>query len=221
MGPLLTQFCIFLCRVKRLKELDAKTSNAQLAVKDTHSTEEASHESSHDASEGSHDAKESSHDANEGSHDTKEGSHDSCGPMPVAITDTHTDHENVNVNMQENKAHIDEKQTAANRNGDLDGQKVVDAKEPEKEQSTSPSTPLPTTSSSTGSGLYIVGIHRKMVSVTVLTLLVNLCNTRSILRARIWWQSTSYDPICLVFHHHSMCYQLHPSRSLSGGVETD
>ena len=192
--------------MKRLKELDAKTSNAQSSVKDTHSTEEASHKSSHDASEGSHDAKESSHDAsegshdaNEGSHDTKEGSHDSCGPMPVAITDTHTDHENVNVNMQENKAHIDEKQTAANRNGDLDGQKVVNSKEPEKEQNTSPLTPQPTTSSSTGSGLYIVGMHRKMVSVTALTLLVNLCNTRSILRVRIWWQSTSYDPICLVF----------------------
>ena len=170
---MLTQFCINLCRMKRLKELDAQSSNAQSSIKDTHSTEEASHEGSHDASEGSHGTKEGSHDANEGSHDTKESSHDSCGPMPVAITDAHTDHENVTVDMQENSTRVNEKQTAANRNADLDGQEIIDSKEPEKEQQkTSPLNPLPTAANSTGSGLYIVGMHRKMVSVTALTLLV-------------------------------------------------
>ena len=180
--------------MKRLKELDAKTSNAQSAVEDhlqygTHGTEETS--------------REGSRDPNEGSHDAKEGSHDSCGPLPVAITDGHTEHDHITVDVEENRTHINEKQTTTNGHGDLDGQEIINSKEIENnEQDTSPLTPLPTASNAIGSGLYIVGMHRKMVSVacdSTVSVLACLCNTRSTLRAHIWWQSTSYGPICLAF----------------------
>ena len=122
----------------------------------SHDTKEQ--ESSHDTKESSHDIKEGSHDAKGGSHDTKESSHDSCGPTALVIADdTEAQSED---HKKENRTDNEEQNTA---NGDvLDGQET--GKVENDGQDTSPSTPLPAVSNAIGSGLYIVGMHRKMVS---------------------------------------------------------
>ena len=137
------------CRMQRLKGLAAKTSSAEPPVTDnsncaTHDTEEDTHKDSHDVNE-----------------DLR----NSCGPMPVVITDRNTeaqssDQENGDIKIQENRTDSEE-QNVPNRSG----QEVVNSKELETDRrDPSPSTPLPV-SNSIGSGLYIVGMHRKMVSI--------------------------------------------------------
>ena len=175
--------------MQRLRELAAKTSSAETSINNnsqcaTHDTKEVFCEGSHDTKEDSHDMKEGSHDmkegpcdakdgsldTKEGSHDTKEGSHgtkesshDSCGPAAVVIANENEDHKN-NENMQENRT-ANEEQNTTNANVDLDGQEIINSEEVENDgQDTSPSTPLPAVSNAIGSGLYIVGMHRKMVS---------------------------------------------------------
>ena len=137
--------------MQRLKELDAKTSSPEPSVKDNLQC----------AAHNAEDVNEGSHGTNGGSHDAKEGLHDSCGPMPVIITDeaqSNKDHKNDDVKMQENRTDIE--QNVTNGNTDLDGQELEN-----DGQDTSPSTPLPAVSNSIGSGLYIVGMHRKMVRI--------------------------------------------------------
>jgi len=153
--------------MQRLKKLSTKTSTPESFVTD--STQCATHDDNDkenlpDDKEILHDTKEGSHDNKEGSHDAKEDSHDSCGPMPVAITDEaeSIEHKNSDNCKQENTRGSQEQQNTTNSNE----QEIVKSKELENDgQDTSPSTPLPTVSSSIGSGLYIVGMHRKMVSI--------------------------------------------------------
>ena len=176
--------------MQRLRELAAKTSSAETSINNnsqcaTHDTKEVFREGSHDtkedshdtkedshdikeglcdAKDGSHDTKEGSHHTKEGSHDTKESSHDLCGPAAVVIANENEDHKNNNENMQENRT-ANEEQNTTNANVDLDGQEIINSEEVENDgQDTSPSTPLPAVSNAIGSGLYIVGMHRKMVS---------------------------------------------------------
>lgn len=170
-------------RMQRLKELTTKTLSAETSVNNnsqyaTHDAKEVFHEGAHDTKEGSHDTKEGSHDAKEGSHDTKEGScdakegsydtkessHDSCGPTAVVITvdNTEAQSEDKRNNVQENRTHNEEQDTT---DGNVDGQEAIHSEEVENDgQDSSPSTPLPAVSNAIGSGLYIVGMHRKMVS---------------------------------------------------------
>jgi len=146
--------------MQRLKKLAAKTSTPESFVTD--STQCATHDDND--KENLPDDKEGSHDAKEGSYDAKEDSHDSCGPMPVAITDEaeSLEHKNSDNYKQENTRGSKETQNTTNSNE----QEIVKSKELENDgQDTSPSTPLPTVFSSIGSGLYIVGMHRKMVSI--------------------------------------------------------
>ena len=158
--------------MQRLKELTAKTSSAEISLHCNSSDaknafNEDSHfvkEGSHDTEEGSHDTKEGSHDTEEGSHDNKEGSHDSCGPTAIVVTDTDTELDQQNDDEQENRNLMHNKEQHLSSSKDhIDGH--VNLKGTENDgRDTSPSTPLPTISSTIGSGLYIVGMHRKMVS---------------------------------------------------------
>ena len=164
---------------------DAKNSfneDSHIAKVGSHDTEEGSHdtkegsryteEDSHYTEEDSHyteedlnDTEEDLNDTEEGPHDTKEGSHDSCGPTAIVVTDTDSElhskdqqnddelengisTDNIEQHTFNSKDHIDEHIKKADNDG----------------RDTSPSTPLPTICSAIGSGLYIVGMHRKMVS---------------------------------------------------------
>lgn len=138
--------------MQRFQKLAAKTSSTEPSVKDN-STQEVPNEESYDI-------------VKEGSPDAKEGPHDSsCGPKPVAIVDNLTETQskeciNDNTNEQEDITNDDEQ----NPTNDLDGQEIIDSKDNDGKDA-SPSTPLPVASTFIGSGLYIVGMHRKMVGI--------------------------------------------------------
>ena len=148
-----------------MKELTAKTSNVESLVAEKHS----------------HDVKEDSHDS-------------SCGPEPVVVsenlTEAHRDGEEIGVvYKQENIEYItgNEGHKSHNTNVSLGNQEIVDRKEAENEgRDTSPSTPLPTVQGSIGNGLYIVGMHRKMVSIAYVLWIITKRVPRLTWITRIW-----------------------------------
>ena len=156
-----------------MKELTAKTSNAESLVAEKHSR----------------DVKEDSHDS-------------SCGPEPVVVSEAHRDGEIGVVYKQENIEYVtgNEGHKTYNTNVSLGNQEIVDRKEAENEgRDTSPSTPLPAVHGSIGNGLYIVGMHRKMVSVAMFSWIITKRVPRLTWITRIWWRSTNCGQICLVF----------------------